>query len=309
MSELLEPFDRLLADVATPEAIAEVERGESGAAMWEPIAQSGFLDALVPEGKGGAGLSLFEALPLVQAVGRHAVPLPVAETMLARRLLADSGADWREGPIAIGSGPLVPNALAAQHVLVKQDDALRLVERDALDSDGVYRSLDMRLHDASPSDPLRTVGAWIAVAQIAGAADRLLSVSVAHANEREQFGKPVGRQQAVQQQLAVMAEQVVAIRLASQLASGETFPPDRLAVATAKSVASSGAANVAAIAHAVHGAIGISDEHALSILTRRLHGWRLAHGSESHWNRLLGKARLGSEALSVDWVRETLFAA
>ena len=309
MSELLEPFDRLLADIATPEAIAEVERGGSGAAMWAPVAQSGFLDALVPEGKGGAGLSLAEALPLVQAVGHHAVPLPVAETMLARRLLADSGADWPEGPIAIGCAPLVPNALAAEHVFVHQDGALRLVDRDTLVPDGVYRSLDMRLADASASEPLRTVCAWSAAAQIAGAADRLLATSVAHANEREQFGKPVGRQQAVQQQLAVMAETVVAIRLASQLASGETFPPNPLGVASAKSVASAGAANGAAIAHAVHGAIGISDEHALSILTRRLHGWRLAHGSEGYWNRLLGEARLSNGALSVDWVRETLFAS
>ena len=134
-------------------------------------------------------------------------------------------------------------------------------------------------------------------------------MTAAYANERVQFGKPIARQQALQQNMAVMAEDAVAARIASQLGCASGFPPTLAAAATAKSVASRAAARVAATAHAVHGAIGISEEHDLQLFTRRLHAWRLADGSESYWNRKLGALRLASDAGSVDFVRGALFAA
>ena len=138
---------------------------------------------------------------------------------------------------------------------------------------------------------------------IAGAADRLVEMTAAYANERIQFGKPIGRQQALQQTMAVMAEDAVAARIASQLGCAGAFPPALAAAATAKSVASKAAARIAASAHAVHGAIGISEEFDLQLYTRRLHEWRLADGSETYWNRLLGAARLADDGGSVDYVR------
>ena len=55
-------------------------------------------------------------------------------------------------------------------------------------------------------------------------------------------------------------------------------------------------------------AIGISEEYDLQLFTRRLYEWRLADGSESYWNRLLGQARLADAVGSVDWVRAQVFA-
>ena len=80
------------------------------------------------------------------------------------------------------------------------------------------------------------------------------------------------------------------------------------AAATAKIATSAAAPRIAATAHAVHGAIGISEEYDLQLLTRRLHEWRMADGSEGYWSQLLGTARLGSAAPSVDWIREAVFA-
>lgn len=87
-NELLEPFVRLLADVAPPEAVRAVEAGQGHDMMWQAFEASGFLDALVPEAAGGAGLALSDVAPLLMALGAHAVPVPVAETMVARALLA-----------------------------------------------------------------------------------------------------------------------------------------------------------------------------------------------------------------------------
>ena len=67
-------------------------------------------------------------------------------------------------------------------------------------------------------------------------------------------------------------------------------------------------AEVAGIAHAVHGAIGISEEYDLQLLTRRLHEWRMADGSEGYLSQVLGGGRLGSAGPSVDWISKTVFA-
>jgi acyl-CoA dehydrogenase len=238
-NEFLEPFERMLAELFPPARVRAIEAGDPGTAEWAAVEQSGFLDALVAEDAGGAGLSLGEGLPLFMALGRHAAPLPVGETMLAR----------------------------AGH-------------RDAL--------------------PL------LRAAQIAGAGERVLAMSVTYAKERAQFGKPIGRQQAVQQQLAVMAEDVVATRLAAQLAAGRGWPSPE-SIAAAKSVASAAAARIANTAHAVHGAIGISAEFDLQLYSRRLHQWRLDHGAETSWNRRLGAAVLSRDATALDWIRDELF--
>lgn len=150
--------------------------------------------------------------------------------------------------------------------------------------------------------------AVLLAAAIAGAGDRVLAMTVEHAAQRAQFGKPIGRQQAVQQQLAVMAEQVVAVRLAVELAASGPGWPSPARAAAAKIVAALYAPMIANAAHAVHGAIGISAEHDLQLFTRRLHAWRLEDGGESLWGARLGAQLLAADTPAIDWVRAELFA-
>lgn len=321
-SDLLEPFGRMLEAAASPVAVRAIERGGPADAMWEVAQASGFLDALVPEAAGGFGLPASAVQPLWQALGRHAVPLPVGETMIARALLAQAGAPVPDGPIVLavadaGREIVVPCGLVARHALIEQDGQVGLaaLAPGMVAATGVVGSLAGRISCpplsesfAAPPGGLRALGALLRAALIAGAADRLVTMTAHYANERVQFGKPIGRQQALQQQMAVMAEEAVAARIASQIGCAVGFPPSLVAVATAKSVASRAAATIAATAHAVHGAIGISEEHDLQLFTRRLHEWRLTDGSETYWNRLLGAARLAKPGRSVDFVRTELAA-
>ncbi|WP_374525406.1 acyl-CoA dehydrogenase family protein [Sphingopyxis sp.] len=313
MSEFFLPFERMLAALSPPATVRAIEAGESSAALWNGIAESGFLDALVPEERGGADLPLAEVCALWQALGRHAVPLPVGETMIARALLPDAP----DGPIALatasaGGEIVVPFGSVAHHVLIEKQGRLYLAAVEGAPTD-VFGSTACRLNPAlgagvapAPEGGLRAIAAILRAGLIAGAADRLTTMTAAYANERVQFGKPIGKQQALQQQMAVMAEDMVACRIASQLGCAGGLPPSLVAAATAKSVTSAAAARLAATAHAVHGAIGISEEHDLQLYTRRLHEWRLADGSESYWNRLLGAARLSDARGSVDYVREAV---
>ena len=321
--DLLEPFDRMLEAIAAPDAVRAVERGEAPAAMWRAVADSGFLDALVPEAAGGFGLPAAAIQPLWQALGRHAAPLPVGETMIARALLADAGVAAPDGPMALvvaeaGQPVVVPLGRVAPVALAEQGGKLGLVAIDPGKSQATGVAADLAVRIAcpplgdmfdAPAGGLRPLAAVLRAALIAGAADRLVTMTAGYANERVQFGKPIARQQALQQMMAVMAEDAVAARIASQLGCAGGLPPSLVAAATAKSVASSGAARIAATAHAVHGAIGISEEYDLQLFTRRLHEWRLADGSESYWNRKLGAARLARDAGSVDFVRTELATA
>ena len=132
---------------------------------------------------------------------------------------------------------------------------------------------------------------------------------MAYANERVQFGKSIGKFQAIQHQLAVMAEQVAAAGMASEaaFAAADGDVPPFAACAVAKARTSEAAVQVASIAHALHGAMGITEEYDLQLSTRRLHEWRMAHGSETYWHRELGQLFFDSPATSsTDFVRTLL---
>jgi alkylation response protein AidB-like acyl-CoA dehydrogenase len=64
-------------------------------------------------------------------------------------------------------------------------------------------------------------------------------------------------------------------------------------VACAKARTSEAAVAAAAIAHAVHGAIGVTEEHDLQLYTRRLWAWRLDFGTEAYWAGVIGRRVLG----------------
>jgi alkylation response protein AidB-like acyl-CoA dehydrogenase len=309
-------LDDLLAGRLTEAAIRRIEAQGGDADVWQSVASSGFPDLLLDEEAGGAGLGLQEAFELFLLLGRRIMPLPLAATWVARRILPASHRP--EGVLAIASGAIdgrgwlscrqVPGGRSSAHVLVHFDDELLLmpVSETRHRSDiGDPRSLSCRIEWEtrhalwrSPTGG-RAAQSWMAAAmaaQIAGALDRILAVTLEHCNQRQQFGKPIGQFQAVQHQLSVMAEQVLAAHMAAELAfaAGDAVPP-ALNAAIAKARSSEAVTQVCAAAHALHGAIGMTDEYALGLHTRRAQQWRLDHGSEVHWQRLIGEHVLASD--------------
>jgi acyl-CoA dehydrogenase len=140
---------------------------------------------------------------------------------------------------------------------------------------------------------------------MAGALQAILDLSVAYANERVAFEKPIGKFQAIQHSLAKLAgETAAALAAASSAADAihSTAHFDEavfLEVASAKIRVGEAVTAGAAIAHQVHGAIGFSQEHVLHRYTQRLWAWRDDFGSESYWALRLGQlvARNGADAL------------
>lgn len=309
---LLDPFKRLLAQICTSSVIRDEESRSGLAEFWVELDQSGFVDALLAESRGGAGLSLSAVFPLVVACGEAALPAPFAETMVARALLDKCGAQFPTGAAIVLAppSPVVPLAAKASHALVAADGRLALIALKAGTSDpfraGGYTGQlngEKLLEVAADGIDLQAWAAALAAAQMSGMMMRILDMSLRYANERQQFGRPLSKFQAIQHQLAVAAECAVSAHTAAGIAmSGEHFDP--LRAAAAKVCAGEAASKLCAIAHAVHGAIGVTEEYDLQIYTRRLKQWALAFGSERYWAAVLGTARLAAGCgTSADFVR------
>lgn len=333
MRELLsETIERILADLAPPAAVRAAERGVWPAALWRQVEDAGLVLALRPEALGGSGLGWRDVLPVLVASGRHAAPVPLGEAIAANALAAAAGVALPDGIATLGlfAGGIAADGRArvqARSVPFARDAALMVGTLQGGDRPGPAELLVLRIADAravaggegegrcdlewTDASPLVRMpmpaglsaleaGAALRSAQIAGGIARVLELSVRYAGERRQFGQPIGKFQAVQQQLAVLAELAAASAMAAELAcDGPASMLDADRVACAKARTSEAAATAAAIGHAVHGAIGVTEEHDLQLYTRRLWAWRLDFGSVAHWTTAIGARLLAAGGRTV----------
>jgi acyl-CoA dehydrogenase len=148
---------------------------------------------------------------------------------------------------------------------------------------------------AAQADELRARFALARAVQLAAALERVLAWTVQYAGERHQFGRPLGKFQAIQMELAEMAGEVTAVTAltdAAVQALDHGSADFVLAAAAAKVRAGAAVEVVARLAHQVHGAIGFTQEHKLHHLTRRCWAWRDEAGSELVWSRALATGLL-----------------
>ncbi|MFN3735796.1 acyl-CoA dehydrogenase family protein [Hydrogenophaga sp.] len=168
--------------------------------------------------------------------------------------------------------------------------------RDAISLEGLPVVAAAPCEGLPTRHPVRLFGALLRSAQMAGTMERLSQQSVQYATERVQFGKAIGKFQAIQQQLAVLGCEAAATAAAALFAFEQADGPGAaMAVAAAKVRASEAAGQVAAIAHATHGAIGFTYEHTLHFASRRLWSWRSELGHQAWWSDRLGAAVCASD--------------
>ena len=303
-------LDRLLG------ALLDPNRPEASPALESAFADLGLDLALVPEGQGGAGLGWRDLGPVFLTLGYHAAPGGLGERLIANALAARLGPVPDPAP-ALGFGALtvrdgrvsgsltVPLSAGDRPVLAEGDGHLVLLPARAGTSrplHGVAREPGEALvfSGAQPLAILPLDGpgpeallAVLRAAQIAGALSRILGMTIEHGNTRQQFGRPIGKFQAVQHLVAELAAEAGAARAGVEFALGALDRgADWRAPAIAKIRASRAVGRAASVAHEVHGAIGITEEHALHHLTRRLWQWRDEAGSEHEWSERLGNAVL-----------------
>jgi acyl-CoA dehydrogenase len=330
---LAETVERLFGD-AFGRLDPKAATGELDGALWQQVEALGLPLLLVPEAAGGAGGGFEDAYVLARALGRFAAPLPLCETLLAAKLLAATGIERPAGALGLAlrcEGSLaegrfdgvldaVPwGAEVAGIVGVLPGPAGPRVALLAPAGAQVERRTNLA---GEPRDRLRFTGARVASAtspmdaatlfehaallrtgQIAGALAAALERSLAHASTRVQFGKTLSQFQAVQQQLAVMGEEVLAVDCAATAAFRAADRGDAsFEIACARLRANLAIETVAAGAHQIHGAVGFTREQDLRLFTQRLLAWRSELGNDRHWAARLGRsvAARGPDAFWAD---------
>ena len=323
---------RIFANLADPQTINHARDEHWKEPLWRALSEAGLTLAWVPEKLGGAGASLTEGFAILGAAGRYAVPVPLAETLIAGWLLARADIAAPAGAMTVapvrprdrislnpddtlsGRAAGIPFARDSKHIAVvaaddrgavialAKTDACRVGEGRNLAGDSantvIFDRTKAICSARAPGDfdpfALLLMGAIVRSVEAAGALEAILSLSVRYANERVAFERPIGKFQAVQQNLARLACETAAALAAAgsaadAIAQSSAFDDTVfLEAASAKIRSGEAAAEGAAIAHQVHGAIGFTKEHVLHRFTLRLLSWRDDFGNESYWAAALG---------------------
>ena len=317
---------RILSDHCNSALLDQAEQGQYPEALWLLLEEQGLTTLGGFEALGGGGGDFCDALVVLREAGRYALPLPLAETLQGVSLLSSLCVGLLDGPLVIASGLFT---LDADHRLVGRGTKIRfgrdaklllvVAQRDdqtvlcqvpasqveikpgvnlageASDAVVIDHHVEASNQIALTVEAVQGIemrGAAVRSVMMAGALEEALSLTVGYALERSQFGKPIAKFQAVQQQLAVFATQVAASTRAAETLM-VIQPLNLMDVAIAKARIGEAAGLSAEIAHQVHGAIGYTKDHRLNHLTRRLWSWRDEFGHEGYWQE-----RLGHELLS-----------
>ena len=307
------------------------------AELWQLITELAIPTLLIDESQGGAQASLLEATGALEALGALAVPAPAAESMIANWCASTAGlplssapatlapcmpqdsitltrsqggirvsADLRQVPFARHCGTVVLQGALDGAILtcvIPTDGAgISLSPQSSLNGEARDRMVvdttlsSAQFSDAAAIDVLKA-GAAMRCVQMSSALNASLNMCVDYVSERSQFGRPLAKFQAIQQQLAVMT----ALATNAQVGARQAFATlaehtSTTAVAAAKTATGQAASQGTAIAHQVHGAMGFTAEYGLHRLSRRLWTWREEFGNETWWSRHLGELALDAGA-------------
>ena len=299
------------------------------AGLWRALEENGLTLALVPERLGGAGLPIADGFAMMSIAGGAAAPVPFADTVMAGLVLSAAGiatpagrlvavraaadtagrpldamlhavpfADTVDGLVCLAGGDV---CLMAGPFDVERSPTAPTIGFDApttIALDGVPKAR-APAPDWLDGDAIERIGAVARSAQMCGAMDAVLDLTLEHTTTREQFGRPLAGFQAIQHLLSRIAGEAAAASAATQEAiEGLSLDaaPDLRATATAKLRAGEAAGRVAAMAHQAHGAIGYTQDYRLGALTRSLWRWRDEFGGEAVWAERLGLSYLPPRA-------------
>jgi acyl-CoA dehydrogenase len=296
---------------ALAEAVDEVVRRYASAPwreLWDALEEAGFTLLSIPEEAGGSGGELPDLAVVLERCAYAGARLPLVGTVVAAWAATRAGIAVPAGPMACawpGDGARSPWAPVVDHVVGLTGTGVRIgtpaefgvrpVE-DSLTGEPVGTVEPVELvepqSDGGAPTPAeaRLRAALLRSVELRGAATRALDAAARYSTEREQFGRPINRFQAVGQLLAQCAGEVVTTGVVVDAAIAAAADPGTradIAAMVAKIQASATAGRVAAIAHQVHGAIGFTEEHPLHVSTRALWSWRDDYGDEHHWARRL----------------------
>jgi len=299
-------IDAALAAADVPGAVRSWANSDTtpGRKVWEQLADLGVTALVVQEEFDGLGAHPVDLVVACERLGRWCVPGPVTESIAVAPVLL--AGDERCTALAAGEliatvamPPTVPRAVDADFA------GLVLLAADGTVSDAIaverHRSVDpsRRLFDVAasgqsrPADVSRAYefGALATAAQLVGAGQAMLDMSVEYAKQRTQFGRVIGGYQAIKHRLAdvhIALDLARPLMYAAALSLAEDSADAARDVSAIKAAASDAALLSARTALQTHGAIGYTAEHDLSQWLLRVQALHSAWGDPAgHRRRVL----------------------
>jgi len=299
-------IDAALSAADVPGAVRSWAGGDTtpGRKVWARLAELGVTALVVSEEFDGLDAHPVDLVVACERLGRWCVPGPVTESIAVAPVLL--AGDERCAALAAGEliatvalPPAVPRAVDADFAglaLLAADgevgDAIAVERHSSVDPS--RRLFDLaRSGQTHPADVARAFefGALATAAQLIGAGQAMLDMSVEYAKQRTQFGRTIGSYQAIKHKLADVH---IALDLARPLLYGaalslaENSEDTVRDVSAAKAAASDAALLSARASLQTHGAIGYTAEHDLSQWLLRVQALRPAWGDPaSHRRRVL----------------------
>lgn len=238
---------------------------------WSVFAGGGWDMLAAPEEADGGAATLRDLVVVAKVVGRWLPASPIMTTILAKRWSA--AARDAEGSVTVAvrtpAGRTIVPFGSVENVQVLTDTGssgtLRppedLVDDDFTPSLRAAEGGEPTQFDAVAARELAVVWA----AEAVGAAERLLEIGVAFVKQREQFGQPIGRFQAIKHHLA---NALISLEQAESavLWAGAEAP----SLAAALDVAFTSALHTSEIVLQVHGGLGFTWELGLHMYLRHI---------------------------------------
>jgi alkylation response protein AidB-like acyl-CoA dehydrogenase len=318
---------QVLAKEMPINAIRE-RRGEASAVNargWSQASEMGLFGLALGEEQGGAGFGLPEEALVFREIGRRLAPGPILATVLAARVAARAGDSALTSSILAGESVVgLVQHVDGERVAARATGSLRLLDAVdvayvlligpdgagllATDELGTLTSIDCidpgsRLATTGPLDVTATHwvpaqdealyvrGLVLAAAMTVGIAEACRDASVEHAKTREQFGRPIGVNQAIKHYCADMAMHAGAAlgQLLLAAASASSDRPDaEFQAISAKLIGDFAAKDNAAHTVQVHGGMGYTYENDTHLYVKRAEILALVLGHRTeHLARLL----------------------
>jgi alkylation response protein AidB-like acyl-CoA dehydrogenase len=327
-------FARFLDDNSTPTRIRAALDTGFDAALWQGLAELGAFGLRVPEEAGGLSLGLFDAAVVMEEAGRTLASGPLAEALVAGRLLALLGghddllgrtvageavATIAMKDVAEFSKQWVAGGLVADAVVARKGNDVVLIEvpAEARVAEPTLASTPIAEIDlgalpvtvlASGSEALATFAAGIEElklligAALSGLSREALKMAAAYAGERKAFGVFIGTFQAISHPMADLIAEIdsgkfMVWKAIRAIADGEADAGAHVSLAgwwTAQTAART-------VTQSLHtfGGIGLTNEHDIHLFNLRAKAWPLMLGDPENLLAEAGRRLYAGETASL----------
>jgi len=299
--EIVSVVDDFLAS-RLPTSVLRDRRSEPSSIdskVWAECGSLGWFGLGLAERLGGVGYGMAEEALLLREIGRHLAPGPYIASVLGARVAALAGHNDIAGAVLAGEAvvalaePRVDDgwfdlidAPGAAYLLAVTAEGAALFDAAAAADAESLECIDpgvrlSRVHlDAVPAlafvapdvEPIHTRGLVLVAAMMTGIALATRDLSSQYAKDRQQFGRPIGINQAIKHacaDMAVRAEAAASQLLFAALSVDEGRGDTEFQATAARIVAGHAAIENAASNVQVHGGIGYTFEHDAHLFVKR----------------------------------------